>query len=519
MSARTIAFDGQGHGAGPGPGPDTVSPHAGGPNAPAAGATRSLSLVWPQLVLAILVGGLLAVRMGGPARIVFLFGSLAVGWRLHRTSPAAYVGFVLWLWFMTALVRRLTDLYASWQDPSMTLLTPYLVTGLSATPFLQALLRRGAVARARPVGTSMFWLAAAAVAFGIPFGFLLSPQMALLETLNYITPLALGLYVATIPEHARDIERQVAVTFGYAALVVGIYGIYQFTTAPPWDGAWMLNSEMGSIGRPEPYGIRVFSTMHGPGVMAAFLAVALVLWIAQPRAWGVPSVGAAGVTLLLSQVRSAWLQCVIGALLVVASLRAKQRLRAGMLIGLIVLSAGPLLVTPEMAELFGSRLSTFEQLGEDKSGLARITGHELALELVTRRPLGLGIGQTDERIEAYISMRDSTIVAALLQFGLVGALLYFLSLALVFGQVWRYYRRRASVEGMALACGGLGLLATTPLGVVSAGPIGIMFWLIAGLAIADRHLARVQQARARARALGRRGPRVRAAPPRDLLPA
>jgi hypothetical protein len=260
----------------------------------------------------------------------------------------------------------------------------------------------------------------------------------------------------------------------------------------------MVNSEMVTIGRPEPFGIRVFSTMHSPGVLGVFIAMALILWVARPTVSGIPAAAAASITLLLSQVRSAWLMFLIGAALVVTTLRPAQQLKAIVLAVLALLMMGTLLVTPEMSEMVDQRMKTFEQIDEDTSGLARVMGHEVALELVTRRPLGMGIGQTDATIESYVSMRDSTIIAGLVQFGLVGALLYFSGLAVVLVHVWRYYRRAATHHGAALGCAGLALLAISSLGVMSAGPMGVCFWLIAGLSVADRHRARLRAAAAMA---------------------
>lgn len=450
---------------------------------------------WLPILYAIAVAVLMAARASVPLRIVYLLGALAVGFRLQRLSPPAYVGFMLWMWFLTPLVRRVADLYASWQDPSILLLTPYLVTGLSAVPIVERLFVRGAAPLARPAGMAMFGLAAAGAAAGIPLGLATGVDAAVVETLNFLTPLLLGWYIATRSEHLHEIERQVTRTFIRGALVAAAYGIYQFGNPPPWDIAWMLNAEMGSIGLPEPFMVRIFGTMNGPGVLAVFLTVAVVLWLAKPHTAGMPAAGITGVALLLTQVRSAWVAFLVSAVLVVASLRPAQQLRAVVLVGLAALGMGALLLTPEMSELLDTRLASMENLDEDTSANARLLGHELALEFVTTNPLGVGIGQGDTTIEYFISMRDSIIVAAIVQFGLVGATLYFIAMFLLFAQLFRYYRRGASPEGVALACAALGLVAISWLGVTTAGPMGICVWLVAGLAVADRHRARLRAAR------------------------
>ena len=271
-----------------------------------------------------------------------------------------------------------------------------------------------------------------------------------------------------------------------AALFAGLYGIYQFVSPPLWDINWMQRSGMTTIGSPEPFAVRVFGPMHSPGILSAFLVMALVIWLARPRMAGLPAAGVAGVALLLSQVRSSWMAMVVAALFVFGSLNAAQRLRMALLtLGAVGLSSMALF-TPEMRELVNSRVATMERLEDDESAVARVIGHELALEFVAENPLGAGIGQTDPKMEQYISMRDSVLAASLVQFGLAGTLLYFAALCGLLVLLLVYYWTAASIQGAALASAGLGLLASSIFSVVTAGPIGVCLWMIAGLALGDR---------------------------------
>ena len=115
---------------------------------------------------------------------------------------------------------------------------------------------------------------------------------------------------------------------------------------------------------------------------------------------------------------------VVAALFVFGSLNAAQRLRMALLTLGAVLLSSVALFTPEMRELVNSRIATMERLDDDESAVARVIGHELALEFVAEHPLGAGIGQTDPKMEQFISMRDSVLAASLVQFGLAGTLLY-----------------------------------------------------------------------------------------------
>ncbi len=413
-----------------------------------------------------------------------------IGRYLERRDTARYVSFVIWLWFLSPFVRRIADMHAGWQDPSLVLLTPYLVTALSVPALLVALLRRGRGSARRIAGIGFFAVAALAVGLGIPMGLLVGPSTGALETLNWFLPVCFGCYIASRVDQVHRIEAAVATTFVTASLVAGAYGLYQFTAPPLWDINWMQRSGMTTIGQPVPFAVRVFGTMHSPGILAVFLVIALVLWLARPRPAGLLAAGVAGVALLLSQVRSAWLALVVAALFVFGSLQPLQRFRMAMFALVAALFSGPFLFTAEMRELVSNRVATMERLEDDESAVSRIIGHELALEFVAEHPLGAGIGQGDPKMEHYISMRDSVLAASLVQFGLVGTLLYVGALCWMGTLLWSYYRRAASIQGAALASAGLGVFATSWLSVVTAGPIGVCLWMITGLAIADREMRR-----------------------------
>jgi hypothetical protein len=445
---------------------------------------RVFTMLWPLGLMAGL-GALVPLGQASLMRVLYLVLAIGLGRYLQRRDTGRYVAFVIWLWFLSPLVRRVADLFGGWQDPSLVLLTPYLVTALSVPALVAGLLRPSRPALA-VAGISVFVVGLLGVAIGIPVGLLIGPSTAALETLNWFLPLCFGWYVATRADEVHRIEASVASTFVLASLVAGLYGIYQFVRPPLWDINWMQRSGMTTIGFPEPFAVRVFGPMHSPGILSAFLVIALVLWMARPRPSGILSAGAAGVALLLSQVRSAWLAFAVGSLFVFGSLNAVQRTRMAVLALVAVAASSVALFTPEMRELVNSRVATMERLEDDESAVARVIGHGLALEFVAEHPLGAGIGQTDPKMEQYISMRDSVLAASLVQFGLPGTLLYLASTAGLLVLLVSYYWSAASIQGAALASAGLGLLASAPFSVVTAGPIGVCLWMIGGLALADR---------------------------------
>ena len=446
---------------------------------------RTLRALWPLAAMAAPCVVLLGLGQADLLRVAYLLLALVIGRYLQKHDTGRYVAFVLWLWYLSPFVRRVADLDAGWQDPSLVLLTPYLVTALCVPPLVQGLLSRSRRSLA-VAGFGMFVIAGLGVVFGMPVGLLVGPSTAALEILNWFLPLCFGWYIATRADDVHRIEAAAASTFIAGAFVTGLYGMYQFVSPPLWDINWMQRSGMTTIGRPVPFEVRVFGTMHSPGILASFLVIPLVLWLARPRASSMLAAGVAGVALLLSQVRSAWLAVAVAAVFVFGALNAVQRVRMAVLTLAAVLLSSAALYTPEMRELVNSRMQTMERLEEDYSAMARVTGHEMALDFVAQNPLGAGIGQIDPKTEQFISMRDSVVAATLVQFGLPGTLLYLAAVGGLAMVLFVYYWSAASIQGAALAAAGLGLLASSILSVVTAGPIGVCLWMIAGLALGDR---------------------------------
>jgi cell division protein FtsW (lipid II flippase) len=220
-------------------------------------------------------------------------------------------------------------------------------------------------------------------------------------------------------------------------------------------------------------------------VLGFFMLIPPVVWLARPRASGTAVACLASVVLLLSQVRTAWLGLAISAILAVLSLEPASRVRVIVLCVLGGLCATPFMRSPEVSDVTMTRIDTLGRPADDMSAASRMEGHLAAFEFAGTHPFGAGIGVSVPRIEQAIGMRDSVIVTTLVQFGLIGACLYGLALILLCARLCRYYRSVACPEAVGLACAGVGLICTAGLGTVTAGPQGVVFWLIGGLALAS----------------------------------
>ena len=124
----------------------------------------------PQAALALIVALLYAAHVGVYLRLVYPCLAMALGFYLEASDPGAYVRFVLWVWALSPLVRRLSDFQAGWQDPSLIILTPYLVTAICVAQ----LVVRSLILRSRPFplppGRMLFIFIVAGAAVGLPLG-------------------------------------------------------------------------------------------------------------------------------------------------------------------------------------------------------------------------------------------------------------------------------------------------------------------------------------------------------------
>lgn len=445
-----------------------------------------------QLGFAALIGLMLAAHAGGAVRYLYPVLGVAVAAQLLRISTADYIGFVIWMWMLSPLVRRMADLQAGWQDPSLILLTPYLVSGAGLAGALAMAMVRSRPTNIIPRNVGMFLLAGIGVVSSIPMGFASHNPGAALETLNWLVPIALGAYIAT---HGSDdleaIEKVVVSALTRGGIVVGVYGIYQFFYLPSWDANWMEQADMASIGSPVPFEVRVFSTMHSPGVMAYYLLFPLLLGLANPRARALVPACLAMVVLLLSQVRSAWVGFVVAAILIFSRIRLGNAVRVALLsaIGFVVVS--PFLQLSQVSELVNKRFETLSDMPRgDASAEDRIAGHERTLAFLATHPLGAGIGAQPRELEM-VAIRDSTPIAVLVQFGVFGSFMYLSGLVLLAVNLWRYYRRASRLSALGLGAIGLGMLCMAILGVPSAGVEGMLLWIVGGMAAAASARERV----------------------------
>ena len=84
---------------------------------------RTVRALWPLAAMGAPCVVLLGLGQADLLRVAYLLLALVIGRYLQKHDTGRYVGFVLWLWYLSPFVRRVADLDAGWQDPSLVLLT------------------------------------------------------------------------------------------------------------------------------------------------------------------------------------------------------------------------------------------------------------------------------------------------------------------------------------------------------------------------------------------------------------
>jgi len=327
--------------------------------------------------------------------------------------------------------------------------------------------------------------------YGLCVGVLFTPVKNLVVSgLAWFCPLVFGFYIFTEmmskprrAEHFAALER----TFTWGTLIMGCYGVYQFLTAPRWDALWMTETmpKMGSIGSPEPYEIRVFSTMNGPGALAYALTTGLLILLVRRRSISLVAAAAGFSALLLSSVRAAW-----GALAIMLVLFAfREKRYRGKLVtatGLLVACASLALLIQPLSERVGDRFATFSNIRDDQSYQERTSGYEEMLAFATETPLGDGLGILDAKFQGKTSIgaRDSGIWEIVLSLGWIGAAIYFMAVGALAWTAWNTRVAQDPVHSGAV-CIAIGLLAQIPMGTV-VGLTGMTIWTFGAIAIAPR---------------------------------
>ena len=438
----------------------------------------------------------IACWMGGQGsllRIIVTVGAPLLALAIYCCREEAYVPYALWVWFLAPLARRIVDWRFGFVESNVVLLAPLLVSAISALTIIKAF-RRG-TRRIQPA----FVLCAGAIFYGFAVGMILEPSFEVcFGLLTWMTPLLLGLHVC-LSWNDSDMRR-LSRTFSYALLVLGLYGVYQFLDPPAWDRFWLENTIVGglnlSFGRPNPFEVRVWSTLNSPGPFANVIAVGALL-LFQEKSWlKIPSAVAGYSSFALSLVRTSWLGWCVGVALMLRRRGHKQFIRAA-LFGVVLLGCLLLLsIDPRVDRLIGDRVGSLSDLSKDASAQDRFAMYLTFTKNVAQHPFGFGLSNFKTIDGVAI---DSGILAVMYQLGWVGFFLFSAGILFLLRGTNsardRFVCSPVDVSKIVMAVLLLQLIG----GNIFVGVNGALFWIFAGASTADREvfLARSRMRNAR----------------------
>jgi hypothetical protein len=426
-------------------------------------------------VFVLMTLGLLIAGAGGVKilAIAFPFGSFLVGWFLYFRYPPLYIGFVWWILFVTAFVRRYADFRGgAFTDPSPILLAPYAAIVVCGHTLYFNL------PKVREQGSAPFVLVFTSMLYGYLVGVIKnSPILATIKGLEWITPLLFGyhLYVHwyRYPEYGRHLRK----VFLWGVILMGSYGIYQYLVAPDWDRLWLVSSKMITSGLPIPQGMRVWSTMNSPAPFGDYMATGLLLLLSSRNILVVPASAVGFLSFLLCMVRTAWLGWILGMFSLVVSLPHKQKIQ--ILVTILVLAAIviPLSTVEPFATTIGKRLQTLSDISTDNSANERQIAFGLLINDAISELIGKGFGGFDT---------DSAFLVLMIELGWFGAITYVSGFALCVFLVLTFKSKNDDVflsTIQAILIKSLFFLLSAP---TMRGAHGVMLWSSIGIALAGR---------------------------------
>jgi hypothetical protein len=347
--------------------------------------------VWlPQALLWLVTAVLIGAHQGTVLTLAFPVLAILTGLWLYFKSPARYVGFMWWLWFLSPEVRRLADWSKGGFTPtSLIQIAPLAVTMISGLSLL----------RYYPLLAQRRGLPVLLILGGLAYAFLIGvvssgPLAALYDLANWVYPVLIGFHIMAHTRQYPEYREVIINTFIWGMLVMGAYGLVQFFIMPQWDAMWMIGSQMNSQGDPVPYGVRVFSTMNSSGPFALAMMGAMVfVMAAQHRVRWIA--GALGfLAFALSLVRSTWGGWAIA--MFIQLIKSSNRVRVR-IIATAVLLGGlcvPLLAVGPVADRMQARLQTIVNLNDDQSYAARNQFYATFAKTAFTDVQGEGLGAT-----------------------------------------------------------------------------------------------------------------------------
>jgi hypothetical protein len=434
--------------------------------------------------LVIIVFGLisLAFVLVGAGKILnfaFPLGAFAVAIFLYWKYPLHYLGFTWWITFLSPFVRRLADYRSGWTDPSPVLLAPVLVSlvaGITLIRYFPKVYNRGGLPFTLCLGSILYSL-------GVALAYRYSPTGVILSFLSWFTPILLGFHIFIQWEDYPIYRKHFQRVFIWSAIVIGVYGVIQYTNPLEWDKTWLNNviNEKGivSFGKPAPQEIRVFSTLNSPQTHAAALVPSLLLVFSGSGSTRFVSTGIGFLSFLLSSARAAWVSWFFGVLVYLPTLKSHLQIRLISSIFVAMLIVLPLTTVEPFSTVISSRVGSLTNFQQDSSYQARAEAYGNLFNEALVEFLGKGMSGGER-----YGGDDNGLLTMVFTLGWLGTASYLVGLALPFHQLLQNTSLRQDPFASAAIAISIASFQQIISNIATTGLIGTTLWAFLGIALA-----------------------------------
>lgn len=390
--------------------------------------SRGWKVFW---ALPAITGLLLLAHGGRVVERVYLPMTALLGLYLCLKFPRVYLAFAVQIISITGLVNRIAMGQSVFRTKSSLLAAPFLVVALGGVRMW----------RARPPGifSLVFTLPLLAIAYAagvtIFSGHL---RLMTIPLASWLCPIFFGLYCYANEDENGVLAKMYVQSMVWAGVFIAVYGLLQYASPFQWDIDWLSQMQSQgaalSMGTPEPFAIRIFSSVSSPASASVFLATGILLLSRIKSRWRYPAMACAIATLVFTSVRAAWLAFALAA--VILLLRASAAARVQVVVGAVILVMVALAAgqTPQ-GDAVLARFNTFGDIKQDHSLRDRQLDIHNAMAMVRDKPFGGGLGYLQTSPDVRFSTVDVGAVAIPIDLGYLGTLLYLAGLLISFAML------------------------------------------------------------------------------------
>jgi hypothetical protein len=426
---------------------------------------------------------LYALHLAPVLRFAYPAMNLALAAFLFARRSPWFAAHCVLLFCFVSLVRRLVDDQAGFDPASPVLITPYLCCLFTGLAFLEYW------ARPRPQYLGAFLVILLAILYGALLAVLQGAVVAaVIDFLKWGAGPLFAIYLLARRDRHESERQLIESCLVWAGAFMGLYGVFQYINPQSWDLQWMRGvAELGmdSIGQPEPFALRVFSTMNSPGSLGAALSAGILVAFKRPLHVAVPAITLMLLGIALAQYRTIWAATLLGALLLAFWRPGVFRPTNVMAALAVLVGLSATALVPQIRETIAQRAGTMTNLRADQSGEERLSQYR-ALTRDEGLIVGEGLGQIGvaRRLSGmHRVILDSALIEIWRGLGVIAGTAYLGAMGFL---VVTLFQRAPNVahhlhfdRAVVVAA-----WAQLPMGSVHTGENGFFAWMFLGLGLA-----------------------------------